>query len=196
MQAKGTIVVTEGINESDNDILTSTTLTAFAPQGVIFSDGKTTSACSITAFFKETDSIDGTYACEGANASETGSFLVYYRADLYEQPSSLNRAAGTWVAVDFNTTNNNIDMALTVDESDGSIDGSNDDGCVYSGEIGIIDPAFNLYDINITAELCSFLNGTFSGLASVKQNDPDADELSYQIDNDTGIITQVVLQFK
>jgi len=132
--------------------------------------------------------------CAGANSTETGSFNADYQAALYEQPSSLKLASGTWSAVDFNTTNNDIVMTLTVLETDGSIVGENTEGCQYSGEIGIIDPAFNLYDIGLTATSCSFLNGAFSGLATIKQNTPD--ELTYQIDNGTGIITQVILQYK
>jgi hypothetical protein len=196
IQAKGSIIVTEGIAETD-DILTSLTLTAFAPQGVIFSDGNTTAACSITAIFMEAESINGTYECSGANSTETGSFNADYQATLYEQPSSFNRVSGIWSGLDFSTTNNNVVLTLPVRDDGSIILGSNTDGCFYTGQIDIIDPAFNLYDISLTSTDCSFLDDIYTGLATLTQGiNGNPDEFVYQIDNDSFITTQPVYQNK
>jgi hypothetical protein len=138
IQAKGSIIVMEGIAETEDDILTSITLTAFAPQDAIFSNGSTTAACSITAIFKEAESINGTYECSGANSTETGSFNADYQATLYEQPSSLNRVSGIWSGLDFSTTNNEVELTLSVRDDGSIIEGSNTDGCFYTGQIDII----------------------------------------------------------
>lgn len=62
------------------------------------------------------------------------------------------------------------------------------------GTITIIDPAFNLYDI-ITMENCAELVGTYSGLAAKGYDaESNRDTLTYQVDNDSVIMTRVVFQ--
>jgi hypothetical protein len=206
LQATGEITVTEGITNQEDDTLTGT-FTAFAPDGYVFSDGLRTAACettgefmeTIAADFTETKTIFATYTCKDKDQSivATGEFQGDYDADRYEQPSSFNRVAGTWSGLDFSTTNNDVELVLEVLQEDGAVNGENDIGCFYAGQIDIIDPAFNLYGISLTVSNCLLVNGIYAGLATLTPGmDGTPDEFIYQVDNGTIILTQPVFQFK
>mgnify|MGYP001816861064 CR=1 FL=1 len=206
LQAKGTIAVTEGATSQEDDALTGS-FTAFAPDGFFFSDGMETAACAATGIFMETIDNDSmairsvmiTYTCTDMNSQimATGSIMADYDAAQYEQPSSFNRAAGTWSGLDFSTTNNDVELSLDFSNDDGMISGDNNIGCFYAGQLEIIDAAFNLYGISLTLTQCQQLDGTYTGLATLTAGlDGNPDEFTYQVDNDTRIITQPVFQFR
>jgi hypothetical protein len=215
-QAKGEISVTEGADSQENDKLEGS-FTAFAPDGNIFSSGAATAACTIdVGKFKEeitgdefTKWISGTYTCTNKNDVDdpnrivaAGSFLADYDEMLYEQPSSINRIAGTWCGIENATTTPIVVLTLTVLEDgdalivDGkNVIGSNKDNCDYRGIIDIIDPVFNLYEIELGLSSCQVLDGTYTGLATlIPGEDESKDEFIYQVDNGSTIVTQIVLK--
>jgi hypothetical protein len=210
IQAVGQITVTEGETSQDDAIIEGS-FTAYAPDGFFFSFNATTAACSLTGFLRETIdedlkeivSIDADYECRDKDqlVTASGRLLADYNAMLYEQPSSISRIAGgvgdsqNWCGLDFSTTNNNVELAFDIfnDGTQGIVNGENIEGCKYTGAIDIIDPAFNLYGITLTASACQFLDGPYSGLATYKAGTDGApDEFIYQIDNGTSIVTQSV----
>jgi len=210
IQAVGEILVTEGETSQDDDTIEGS-FTAYAPDGYVFSFDAKTAACTLTGVFRETidqdleevKSIDASYECrdEDQLITASGRILADYNAMLYEQPSSISRIAGdvgnseNWCGLDFSTTNNNVELAFDIfnDGTQGIVNGSNIEGCQYSGAIDIIDAAFNLYGITLTADACEFLDGTYSGLATYKAGaDGSPDEFIYQIDNGNTITTQPV----
>jgi len=202
IQAVGLILVTEGEASQDDDTIAGT-FTAYAPDGYFFSSDAVTAECTLTGILLETldqnlnevKSIDASYECRDRDQliTASGRILADYNAILYEQPSSIFSIAGdvgnteNWCGLNFSTTNNNVDLAFGIvnDGTRGIISGENIDGCIYTGAIDIIDPAFNLYQITLNASACEFLDGPYSGLATYKAGtDGSPDEIIYQIDNE------------
>lgn len=210
LQAVGEIELTPD-ETNPNQVNLKGNFTAFAPDGYFFSFGAETAECTLEGFGIETlgedsmavRSIDINYECRDKDdlVTASGRLLADYNAALYEQPSSIFRLAGkagdseSWCGLDFSTTNNNVVLALDIfnDGTQGIVNGSNIEGCGYTGAIDIIDPAFNLYGITLTASACEFLDGAYSGLATYMAGaDGSPDEFIYQIDNGSTITTQPV----
>lgn len=117
------------------------------------------------------DQLLGTYE-NTTLASAHGTFAFTYDP-IYERPSSLAAVSGAWTG----------NVALTIDAA-GNISG---DG--VSGQIAIIDPRFNVYNIKFTKELTPppiSLKG-FSGLATLSDGAVPNDTLTYATVGEVGI---------
>lgn len=64
---------------------------------------------------------------------------------------------------------------MTVD-SDGSFFEQNEFGCVYDGQISIIDPIFNAYNLSMTVSNCAPDDGEYVGIGVLADFLADGDE--------------------
>lgn len=141
------------------------TLTAYAPWGDTFPDGTKIGTASISGTVKTRISILGSYSGTGDN----GTFALTFDS-IYLRPSSLSLVSGNW----FHNSPQLGSVLMTIDAS-GNITGITSSGCVYSGNVSLINPSFNAYRASINISSCGALNGNNSGLAMlddmVKLND-------------------------
>jgi len=202
LQAEGIVSIEEAIPLAtalaSDAVMLSGSISAYLPQGFVFSDGSTRSECTVSVNFIEQEEMMGSYYCVGdpgdPEDDDSGLFEAFYNQDRYEpdQGSSLEQVARVWSGLDFSTTNNDVVLTLNI-EDDGDILGENTDGCVIAGSIITIDTDFNLYDIGFTLTNCAELNGAYSGLATLGTDlDTGYPKLTYQVDNGTVIVTQNV----
>jgi hypothetical protein len=82
-------------------------------------------------------------------------------SEIHRRNSSLARISDTW-RDDSGTT-------YTID-ADGSIFGQNASGCVYDGQISLIDVDYNVYRVEINTSSCQEEDGSFSGLGALFDN--------------------------
>lgn len=112
--------------------------------------------------------VDGTYTPEDTIRGEwrqslggTGNFTLSYEAVIYEQPASIADITGTW-----GDTNLSTPPTITIDR-DGDFYGSDSAGCSYTGNFSVPRADRNMFKVQLLVENCSFLNGTYAGLAAV-----------------------------
>jgi hypothetical protein len=115
--------------------------------------------------------LDGTIVTkDGAWGSYTwdqdfGRFVLNY-VSTYEEPSELNKLQGIWTFSQASSSGLTFTLTLTIDP-DGTVFGSNTEGCVYNGKFKIIDAQFNVYRLLLETSLCGDLDGAYKGLASL-----------------------------
>ena len=114
---------------------------------------------------------------------ETGTFSFVYDS-MYDRGSALTTVAGSWVSVD--ELDNPIG-SITIDAA-GRMDAQDAAGCLYSGDLSIINASYNAYDLNLAVTNCGNFNGTYAGLAVVADTDAADDTLIYSVDNGTWFI--------
>jgi hypothetical protein len=80
---------------------------------------------------------------------------------LHERGSSLAAVAGTYdqFFIDDDPTSFSIDAA-------GTLFAQTSLGCVGNGQVSLIDPSFNIYDVEITMSNCPDLDGVYQGLGT------------------------------
>jgi len=134
----------------------------YAPVGSLFSGDVTAVDGTLVGVIVERSSIEGIWTAE---TGESGDFAQLF-SDLYERDSSLSVTAGIWAA----QSSLGASMALTIN-SDGTITGFDGNGCVFSSSaangVVLIDPSFNIYEININITNCGPLNGGYVGLGYI-----------------------------
>ena len=111
----------------------------------------------------ERDSLRGDWLLASGDA---GCFVFEYDADRYEQPSSLDRVEGTWIAID-GWGDEFMRWPVQPDGSFASVDSY---GCGYTGRFSLIDPDRNVYAVDLrteptTADSQCLSPGPFGGLA-------------------------------
>ncbi len=160
-------------------------LTSYAPIGTVFAQNNS-SVISGTALgtVAEKSSLSGTTSYSG---SVTSTFTFSYDS-IYERNSSLSSVAGTYSDTDgFGYTE-----TYSID-SLGNISGSDTNGCQFSGRIQILDSNYNVYRINLTVTNCSVANDTYSGLATLLDENGSAnDTLAASFSGTNYVITGVV----
>mgnify|MGYP003648531285 CR=1 FL=1 len=92
------------------------------------------------------------------NGGDTGRMQLDY-SDLYEQPSSLALLEGRWGYTDRD--------GLTYDLSieNGAISGTDSDECQYAGNVTLINPRYNAYDVMLQISNCDSVDGKYEGLS-------------------------------
>ena len=153
----------------------------YAPQGFVFLNGMPTTTGTYSGTIVERESIEGAWQ---GSTGEFGDFVLTYD-DRHKIQSSLATVSGTYTGFD----EFNVPISSFVVDAAGNINGSDSFGCIYSGRIQIIDPAYNVYRINVNAENCGQLNGSYSGLGGY---DPSDSSFTYQIDNSINVISNEV----
>ncbi len=117
---------------------------------------------SFTGSFTAGSIIAGTYSTSG---KDSGNFTLNYNI-VYENNSSLSKVEGSW---EYKSASDWIDLRIS---NVGDIVGADNKGCSYSGNISIIDPAYNLYAYKITlGNIPKFTScpdvGDYTGVASL-----------------------------
>ncbi len=116
---------------------------------------------SFTGNFTAGSVIAGTYSTSG---KDSGHFTLNYNI-VYENNSSLSKVEGSW---EYKSASDWIDLRIS---KVGDIVGADSNGCSYSGNISIIDPAYNLYAYKITlGNIPKFTcpdTGKYTGVASI-----------------------------
>ena len=92
------------------------------------------------------------------NGGDTGRLVISY-SDIYEQPSSLELLEGAWSFTD----RDGLVFDLTIEN--GEIQGKDSDDCLYKGQVSLINPNYNAYDIEINISNCSSVDGVYEGLS-------------------------------
>jgi len=139
---------------------------------------------TLSGVVTEKSLLEGTYI--KTDSSDTaGHFSLVYDA-VYENISKQGLVAGNW--------SEQFESILL--NSVGALNGTNTEtGCTLLGSIGLLNPNFNAYNVNITTSNCqaSALNGAYAGLASLSDESGDGsfDTLIYIINNDTQYLTKI-----
>jgi hypothetical protein len=127
----------------------------FAPDGTTWRDGSTVTTATMTGTLRQRSSFVGSWS---TGTGESGTFSFSYDAD-YEKDSSLALLEGVWIVYDDNL---NPYATFTIDP-DGGFSGQNIVGCTSMGQISIIDPRSNIYEITSTISNCA-IAGEYTGL--------------------------------
>lgn len=137
------------------------------PIGVRFADDSFFADCSISGSFAERLTLDASVACTTSQGAESSVTMNLNYQAIYQLGSSLDMLTGTWTDSSAPGADVvNVDATGMITGQDGGAS-----GCVYSGQVTLIDPNYNVYDIEWTYSSCngdSELDGaTFSGLGAI-----------------------------
>jgi len=149
-----------GTYEANGDVVTGTGSLYAAPPGETLADGSTIADLTISAgTVVESTSLNVTIDSTGLSIAVTSLF-----DDTYDRVSDLSVVAAVYADLEiFGDT-----FSLTIDGA-GMISGlSMATGCVLSGQVAVIDPAANIYGVNLVAVAgtCGALSGNYDGLGS------------------------------
>lgn len=97
------------------------------------------------------------------SGGDTGALNMDYNP-IFEHSSDLSLLAGDWQYVD----RDGLTIAMSV--VDGQWSGKDTDDCVYQGEVKIINPNYNAYDVSVLITQCDSVSGNYQGLAYLDQN--------------------------
>ena len=118
--------------------------------------------------------MNGTYSGVG----DKGIFSLAYNS-LYERPSSLTEIVGNWT--DYSS---GYYQTVTIDLN-GNITSESIGGCIYSGNVSIIDSSHNIYHWNLNVNNCGAKSGVYNGLAILTDTDNKNDTLLASASNST-----------
>ena len=131
--------------------------------GATFDDGTTLADCTLSGTLVERQSMEISTDCTTTAGHQTQSTATLTYNALYERDSALTVIAGNY---DDDGLVLNIDSNGVIFEQDPS------SGCITDGQISVIDPDYNAYDVEFGFSNCSgpnaILNGTnFVGMATL-----------------------------
>ena len=126
-------------------------------------DGSTSGACTGTGTVQQRQSLSVGISCTTSASSWTGSATLTYDA-TYDRDSSLALVGGNYE--DFGDV-------LTINSNGVLFEQSATSGCVLNGQLSIINPSWNAYDVAFTVSNCqgtqSVLNGSaWDGIAALE----------------------------
>lgn len=156
-----------------------------APIGSVWLNNSPVIDVSMTGTISERANMSGDWT---GSTGETGSFSFAYDA-VYEKPSSLATLAGSWVSMD---EFGNPDGSVTIDSA-GRMDAQDANGCLYSGDVTIINATYNAYDLSLVVSNCGDFDGSYSGLGVLADTVEPDDTFIYSVDNGSFyIISEIV----
>jgi len=176
---QGQQFILTGISGNDGSI--SASITAIAEAGSFFLDGSTSTTGTLSGTVIARTSIRGDWSL---NSSESGTFTFNYNP-TYERGSDLARTSGSW--------SDSFGTVYTV-ESNGGLFAQDISGCVYDGNVQIINSAYNAYRISMTVASCGPTNGNYSGLGVLGDDTGTDDAFFVQVDNGVWIIFDTLLK--
>ncbi len=152
--AQGTLQIANGTDVSGSGTL-------HALPGLTLGNGSTVAALSVTAgTVSEGATLDFTADAAGGAAMVT---MTPAPDEDYSRGSALATVAATYATFDLNG-----DPSSFVIDAAGVISGGSNANCVLSGQVSIIDAAFNAYDVAFDLANCTGvsagLNGMYNGL--------------------------------
>lgn len=145
----------------------------WAPIGFTWTDGSVLTSVSITAMVTERQQFNGSWS---TGTNESGTFTFAY-SDTHQRTSSFSKLSANWFY-----TNGLYSITISIDQN-GSISGSDTDGCMYVGNASIPDASVNTYAFDVTVMSCGLLNGMYAGLAVLDDDTVQDDTLILSIDN-------------
>ncbi|MBT8088936.1 MAG: hypothetical protein KJO01_01880 [Gammaproteobacteria bacterium] len=145
----------------------------WAPIGFTWTDGTVLTSVSITATVTERQQFNGSWS---TGTSESGTFTFAY-SDTHQRTSSFSKLSANWFYTD-----GLYSVTISIDQN-GSISGSDTDGCVYVGDASIPDASVNTYAFDVTVMSCGPFNGMYAGLAVLDDDTVQDDTLILSIDN-------------
>jgi hypothetical protein len=131
---------------------------AFAQADGTFPDGSTHGQWSISGSIQERQAITAQLTFTTDNGTETKGALDLTFDPLYEQPSSLATVAGSYVPVGggfqlYVGTDGTLQLSELI--------------CEISGQLSVINPAYNLYHVHMITTCDNGLNTDASGVATL-----------------------------
>ncbi len=117
------------------------------------------SAVSLVAEVLERDGISGAYT---GNDTEGRLALTYSSA--YEDGSSLDLLAGIWSYSQAPAGGGVYTYTMNLD-NDGQLFATDTSGCVFNGQLAIVDDRFAVYAVAVTVSNCGAVDGNYDGLA-------------------------------
>jgi hypothetical protein len=123
----------------------------------VYPDGSSSATGTIAGTVSQRSSLaltaTGTTSLGGALPAEATTFTF---SSLYLNPSSLATIAGNY---------NDVGATMTVD-ANGAIFEQDPNGCVLSGQVSIIDAAYNAYGIQLTFANCTGTSAILNGVVA------------------------------
>lgn len=175
-------VITSLVNEISGNIR------IYAPVGTTFANGATVADGTLDGNILERESIEGVWTAE---SGDTGDFAQLFDV-LYDRDSSLSTTAGDWNG----TSSIGGVLTLSISDTGTIVLGADSNGCVYlsaaADGVNIIDPDFNVYEVNIDITGCPVANGSYSGLGFTSDTVSTNDTLTISVtNNDRAILIEV-----
>ncbi len=163
-----------GTYEANGNVVTGTG-SLYAAPGETLADGSTVANLTISAgTVVESTSLNVTVDSTGLSIAVTSLF-----DDTYDRVGDLSVVAAVYADLEiFGDT-----FSLTIDGA-GLISGlSMATGCVLSGQVAIIDPAANVYGVNLVADAgtCGALSGNYDGLGSSQDDMLMDDQFNFAV---------------
>lgn len=131
------------------------------------------SAISVDGEVTQRDGMSGTYAGDGVE----GRFALSY-SGAYEEGSSLDRLSGIWSRSESSSGGAVYTLTLEIDDG-GQLFGTDTAGCVFNGQLSIIDVRYAAYRASISVSMCGEVDGDYTGLVFY----PNAGFLTIATDN-------------
>lgn len=132
-----------------------------------------TSTISLDGEVTERDGMSGTYTGD----VDEGRFALTYNA-AYEEGSSLDRLSGIWSYSEASSGGAVYTITLEFDDG-GQLFGTDTAGCVFSGQMTIIDARYAAYRATVNVSTCAEADGDYTGLVFY----PNAGFLTIGTDN-------------
>jgi len=105
------------------------------------------------------------------NGGDTGRMQLKY-SDLYEQVSSLELLQGQWGFTDRDG------LVFNIAIENGAINGVDSDDCKYTGNVSLINPQYNAYNVMLKISNCDSVNGEYEGLSYID----DKESVYFRVD--------------
>lgn len=144
----GTRYVVTGIGGSGN--IRGVTFDIYAQDGYQFLDGSTIGTGDFTGTVVERSTFSGSFSF---STGESGSITMDYDP-IYDRDSSLAKLSGSW----------DEGPGVLVVDPDGSFFEQDQFGCIYDGQVSLIDAVFNAYRLTMTVSDCDLANGDYTGI--------------------------------
>ena len=155
---------------------------AVAQFGFVFEDGSTVTTGTLNGTIVERTSFNGDWSL---TTGESGSLSMTYDP-LYERDSSLSKLEGMWDENGF---------GIAIFDPDGAFFEQDIFGCVFNGQTSIIDPDYNVYEMNMRISLCGpGFDGQYSGLSVLTDFNTTDDMLVVQMNSNNLIFTTSLLR--
>lgn len=136
-------------------------------------NGGVASTSTLTGTVITASSITGTFTSSDGGS---GSFALTYDP-ITTRGASLATTDGNWSATDAGYT-----LTLSIDAT-GLLTGADTDGCVYNGTVTVLDPAVNIYGLDVTASTCGPFTGVYDGYGVVGDTTVANDTLTFVVSN-------------
>ena len=137
----------------------SATLTEYRGSAARFFGISGVDTINIDGSVAEADALTGDYS----GTSDSGTFVLQYQ-DSYEIASSLDLTSGVWIFDMASPGGGIYSIAWDIDIN-GAIFGTDTNGCVFSGQMSIIDSSYNAYRVYVDISRCNMMSGEYNGLA-------------------------------